>query len=205
MGLLNVIRTLRLRHGLAIREIARRTGLSRNTIKKHLKAGTVEPQFATPERHSKIDPFWPCGPKRHGPRQLSDERPGHGARRPATGPVLRRPAADFLAAVDMRPRENRKAQGRWWPCPARRQCRRGPARDPRRHTAFGLGRSGAGPDPRRCASRVAVWRVSRWRRSASRAEPGHDLRAANRWSPLHDRQGSALMTEIDLVGARHAG
>jgi transcriptional regulator with XRE-family HTH domain len=29
MGLLNVIRTLRLRHGLAIREIARRTGLSR--------------------------------------------------------------------------------------------------------------------------------------------------------------------------------
>lgn len=57
MGLLNVIRTLRLRHGLAIREIARRTGLSRNTIKKHLKAGTVEPQFATPERQSKLDPF----------------------------------------------------------------------------------------------------------------------------------------------------
>ncbi|EEW24290.1 putative transcriptional regulator, XRE family [Rhodobacter ferrooxidans] len=46
MGLLNVIRTLRLRHGLAICEIARRTGLSRNTIKKHLKAGTVEPQPA---------------------------------------------------------------------------------------------------------------------------------------------------------------
>ena len=57
MGLLNVIRTLRLRHGLAIREISRRTGLSRNTIKKHLKAGTVEPQFATPERQSKLDPF----------------------------------------------------------------------------------------------------------------------------------------------------
>ena len=51
MGLLNVIRTLRLQHGLAIREIVRRTGLSRNTIKKHLKAGTVEPQFSTPERH----------------------------------------------------------------------------------------------------------------------------------------------------------
>ena len=38
MGLLNVIRKLRLRQGLAIREIERRTGLSRNTIKKYLKA-----------------------------------------------------------------------------------------------------------------------------------------------------------------------
>ena len=57
MGLLNVIRPLLLRHGLAIREIARSTGLSRKTIKKHLKAGTVEPQFATPELQSKLDPF----------------------------------------------------------------------------------------------------------------------------------------------------
>jgi len=57
MGLLNVIRKLRLRQGLAIREIERRTGLSRNTIKKYLKADTIEPKFTTPERSSKLDPF----------------------------------------------------------------------------------------------------------------------------------------------------
>ena len=57
MGLLNVIRKLRLREKLPIREIARRTGLSRNTIKKYLNSGTIEPSFATPDRPSKLDPF----------------------------------------------------------------------------------------------------------------------------------------------------
>jgi transposase len=57
MGLLNIIRRMALRQKLPIREIARRTGLSRNTIKKYLNAGTIEPQFATPERQSKLDPF----------------------------------------------------------------------------------------------------------------------------------------------------
>ena len=57
MGLLNVIRRMALRQKLPIREIARRTGLSRNTIKKYLNSGTVEPKFAVPERPSKLDPF----------------------------------------------------------------------------------------------------------------------------------------------------
>jgi len=57
MGLLNVIRKLRLRQGLPIREIERRTGLSRNTIKKYLKADATETKFATPDRPSKLDPF----------------------------------------------------------------------------------------------------------------------------------------------------
>jgi transposase len=57
MGLLNIIRRMHLREKLSIREIARRTGLSRNTISKHLAADTVEPKFATPDRASKLDPF----------------------------------------------------------------------------------------------------------------------------------------------------
>ena len=57
MGLLNIIRRMHLRQKLSIREIARRTGLSRNTVTKHLAADTVEPKFATPERPSKLDPF----------------------------------------------------------------------------------------------------------------------------------------------------
>ena len=45
MGLLNIIRRMHLRQKLSIREIARRTGLSRNTVTKHLAADTVEPKF----------------------------------------------------------------------------------------------------------------------------------------------------------------
>lgn len=57
MELLNLIRRMSLRLKLPIREIARRTGVSRNTVKKHLKADTVEPKFAIPDRPSKLDPF----------------------------------------------------------------------------------------------------------------------------------------------------
>ena len=54
MALLSVIRRWALRDQLSIREIARRTGLSRNTIRKYLRAGTVEPKFRS-ARASKLD------------------------------------------------------------------------------------------------------------------------------------------------------
>jgi transposase len=57
MGLLNIIRRMHLRQKLSVREIARLTGVSRNTVTKHLAANTIEPKFATPERQSKLDPF----------------------------------------------------------------------------------------------------------------------------------------------------
>ena len=57
MELLNVIRLMSLRLKLPIRDVAPRSGLSRNTVKKHLKAGAVESKFAIPDRPSKLDPF----------------------------------------------------------------------------------------------------------------------------------------------------
>ncbi len=57
VGFLSVIRRWALRDKMPIREIARRTGLSRNTIKKYLREGAVEPKFKTPKRPSKLDPY----------------------------------------------------------------------------------------------------------------------------------------------------
>ena len=57
MGLLNIIRRMHLRQKLSIREIARLTGVSRNTVTKHLAANTIAPKFVTPDRQSKLDPF----------------------------------------------------------------------------------------------------------------------------------------------------
>ena len=57
MELLSVIRRWALRDQLPIREIARRTGLSRNTIRKYLRGDIVEPAFKAPERSSKVDAF----------------------------------------------------------------------------------------------------------------------------------------------------
>ena len=57
MATLSVIRRWALREQLSIREIARRTGLSRNTIKKYLRAGAVEPRYAKRISPSKLDPY----------------------------------------------------------------------------------------------------------------------------------------------------
>ncbi len=57
MGFLSVIRRWALRDKMPIREIARRTGLSRNTVKKYLREGIVEPKFKTPPRPTKLDPY----------------------------------------------------------------------------------------------------------------------------------------------------
>jgi transcriptional regulator with XRE-family HTH domain len=57
MDLLSVIRRWHFRQKISIREIKRRTGLSRNTIRKYLRSDAIEPSFKVPIRPSKLDPF----------------------------------------------------------------------------------------------------------------------------------------------------
>ena len=56
MELLSVIRRWRLRYHFSIREISRRTGLSRNTVRKYLRSDIVEPKLNVADRTSKLDP-----------------------------------------------------------------------------------------------------------------------------------------------------
>src|SRR6185437_502638 len=54
---LSVIRRWHYRDHFSIREISRRTGLSRNTVRKYLRSDTVEPKSNIPDRPSKLDPY----------------------------------------------------------------------------------------------------------------------------------------------------
>jgi transposase len=55
--LLSVIRRWHLRDQMSIREIAKRTGLSRNTIKKYLRNEIVTPQYHGQARITKLSPY----------------------------------------------------------------------------------------------------------------------------------------------------
>ena len=59
VALLSVIRRWHLREQMSIREIARRTGLSRNTVRKYLKDGVVTPAYPKRKARSKLDAFSP--------------------------------------------------------------------------------------------------------------------------------------------------
>lgn len=57
VAILSAIRRWHLREQMSIRAIARRTGLSRNTIKKYLAGGIVEPRYPHRVSASKLDDF----------------------------------------------------------------------------------------------------------------------------------------------------
>ena len=57
MALVSVIRRWHLREGMPIREIARRTGLSRNTVRKYLASHELEPAYPSRKSPSKLDSY----------------------------------------------------------------------------------------------------------------------------------------------------
>ena len=57
MALLSVLRRWHHRDKMPIREIARRTGLSRNTVRKYLASGVVEPMYPKRKTPSKLDDY----------------------------------------------------------------------------------------------------------------------------------------------------
>lgn len=57
VALLSVIRRWHHRDGMPIREIARRTGLSRNTVRKYLSSNIVEPQYPNRCSSSKLGDY----------------------------------------------------------------------------------------------------------------------------------------------------
>ena len=57
MAFLSIIRRWHKREQVPIREISRRLGVSRNTIRKYLRSELIEPKFQIPNRPSKLDPY----------------------------------------------------------------------------------------------------------------------------------------------------
>jgi transposase len=57
VALVSVIRRWHLRDGLSIRAIARRTGLSRNTVRKYLVSQNLEPTYPSRKSPSKLDDY----------------------------------------------------------------------------------------------------------------------------------------------------
>ena len=57
VALVSVIRRWHFREGKGIREIARRTGLSRNTVRKYLSSGDIEPRYPERRSPSKLDDY----------------------------------------------------------------------------------------------------------------------------------------------------
>ena len=56
MGMLAKIRRMRLRDGLSIRELSRRTGLSRNTVRQWVRQdGVTQPKYPKREAASAVD------------------------------------------------------------------------------------------------------------------------------------------------------
>ena len=92
MALLSVLRRWHFREGMPIREITLRTGLSRNTVRKYLASGELEPRYKRPKSPSKLDDYeltltsWlHREAKRPRKQRRISWRPGHGKNSPCYG------------------------------------------------------------------------------------------------------------------------
>ena len=57
MALLGIIRRWHLRDKVPLREIAKRLGICRNTVRRYLRSETTEPAYAERQTTSAIDPY----------------------------------------------------------------------------------------------------------------------------------------------------
>ncbi len=57
MAMLAKIRRMHFRDGMSVREVSRRTRLSRNTVRRWLQQGTVEPVYPARKRPCIIDAY----------------------------------------------------------------------------------------------------------------------------------------------------
>jgi AcrR family transcriptional regulator len=57
VALLGIIRRWHIREQIPLREIARRLGISRNTVRRHLRSGTIEPAYAERRSTRAIDKY----------------------------------------------------------------------------------------------------------------------------------------------------
>ena len=57
VALVSVIRRWHFRDGKPIRDIARKTGLSRNTVRKYLNAQELDPKYPVRQSPSKLDAY----------------------------------------------------------------------------------------------------------------------------------------------------
>ena len=57
VALLGIIRRWHLRDQVPLREIAKRLGISRNTVRRYLRSETTEPAYAEHQSASAIDPY----------------------------------------------------------------------------------------------------------------------------------------------------
>ncbi|MDB5988702.1 MAG: transposase [Herbaspirillum sp.] len=57
MAIIGLIRRWHIRDQLSLREISRRLGISRNTVRRYIRSGTVEPVYADRQSSSSLDKY----------------------------------------------------------------------------------------------------------------------------------------------------